>query len=97
MRPDIDAIEALDAVVTEGGFAAAAARLHKVPSAVNYQIILTKVDKVKPTALTALIEATATELKKHVAAHPDVLATSAADGTGIAEARAALSELAKPE
>ena len=38
MRPDIDAIEALDAVVTEGGFAAAAARLHKVPSAVNYQI-----------------------------------------------------------
>ena len=38
MRPDIDAIEALDAVVSEGGFAAAAARLHKVPSAVNYQI-----------------------------------------------------------
>jgi DNA-binding transcriptional LysR family regulator len=38
MRPDIDALEALDAVVAEGGLAGAAARLHKVPSAVNYQI-----------------------------------------------------------
>ena len=38
MRPDIDALEALDAVITEGGFAAAGLRLHKVPSAVNYQI-----------------------------------------------------------
>ena len=37
------------------------------------------------------------QLKKHVAAHPEVLATSAAEGTGIAEVRAALSELAKPE
>ena len=66
-------------------------------SAVNYQIVLTKADKVKPPALAAVTEAIATELTKHVAAHPEVLATSAVEGTGIAEMRAALSELAKPE
>jgi GTP-binding protein len=66
-------------------------------SAVNYQIVLTKADKVKPPALAALRESIAGELTKHVAAHPEVLATSAAEGTGIAEMRAALSELAKPE
>lgn len=38
MRPDLDALEALDAVIRHGGFARAATHLHKVPSAVNYQI-----------------------------------------------------------
>ena len=66
-------------------------------SAVNYQIILTKVDKVKPHALAALRESIGVELAKHVAAHPEVLATSAEDGFGIAEVRAVLSELARPE
>ena len=66
-------------------------------SAVNYQIILTKVDKVKPHALAALRESIGVELAKHVAAHPEVLATSSEDGFGIAEVRAVLSELARPE
>jgi DNA-binding transcriptional LysR family regulator len=37
MRPDLDALEALDAVIRHGGFAGATARLHKVQSAVNDQ------------------------------------------------------------
>jgi len=38
MRPDLDALEALDAVIRFGGFANAAAKLHKVQSAVSYQV-----------------------------------------------------------
>jgi DNA-binding transcriptional LysR family regulator len=38
MRPDIHALEALDAVIRHGGVAHAAARLHKAQSAVSYQI-----------------------------------------------------------
>ncbi len=38
MRPDLDSLQALDAVVREGGLARAAARLHKAQSAVSYRI-----------------------------------------------------------
>lgn len=38
MRLDLDGLEALDAVVRHGGFAHAAARLHKVQSAISYQV-----------------------------------------------------------
>jgi DNA-binding transcriptional LysR family regulator len=38
MRLDLDGLEALDAVVRFGGFARAAERLHKVQSAVSYQV-----------------------------------------------------------
>ncbi len=38
MRPDIDAINALDAVVRHGGFARAATALNRVQSAVSYQV-----------------------------------------------------------
>jgi DNA-binding transcriptional LysR family regulator len=38
MRLDLDALEALAAVVREGGLARAAERLHKAPSAVSYQL-----------------------------------------------------------
>ncbi|MGE4062185.1 MAG: ribosome biogenesis GTP-binding protein YihA/YsxC [Rhodospirillaceae bacterium] len=65
-------------------------------SAVNYQIILTKADKVKPGPLAATRAAIAKELTEHVAAHPEILVTSAADGFGIPETRAALSQLALP-
>lgn len=66
-------------------------------SAVNYQIVMTKADKVKPGPLAATRAAIAKELTEHVAGHPDVLVTSAEDGFGIPDLRAALSELAKPE
>jgi GTP-binding protein len=66
-------------------------------AAVNYQIVMTKADKMKPEALATTRDGIVRELTKHVAAHPDVLMTSAADGFGIADVRAALSELALPE
>jgi GTP-binding protein len=66
-------------------------------AAVNYQVILTKADKMKPGALQTCRDQVAAELKKHVAAHPDILLTSAFTHDGIADVRAALSELARPE
>jgi GTP-binding protein len=66
-------------------------------SAVNYQIVLTKTDKIKPAELERCLAAVVEAAAKHVAAHPVVLTTSAVDGTGLPELRAALSELALPE
>lgn len=63
-------------------------------AAVNYQIVLTKTDKVKPTALEKLVEATAKQIAKRPAAHPAVRATSSEKGDGIAELRADLAALA---
>jgi GTP-binding protein len=64
-------------------------------AAVSYQIVLTKCDKASPAALAALLEATAAELKAHTAAHPQIHLTSAHQGFGVAELRAALAALAK--
>ncbi len=66
-------------------------------SAVSYQIVLTKTDKVKPHELEKVREAVAVLAAKHVAAHPEILATSAYTGFGIPELRAALSALALAE
>ena len=65
-------------------------------SAVSYQVILTKSDKLKPTPLAALVARTAAELVAHTAGHPEVLTTSARTQAGLAELRAALGELALP-
>jgi len=64
-------------------------------AAVNYQVVLTKADQVKDAELAALLAATAAALAKHPAAHPDVLATSAHSGVGMAELRAAIARLVK--
>lgn len=61
-------------------------------AAVSYRLVLTKADKIKPTELEAMIERTAAEARTHVAAHPDILATSSETGQGIAELRAAVYE-----
>lgn len=66
-------------------------------AAVSYQVILTKADKPTPSALAAVRRATARELARHPAAHPDCLATSAVTGHGIPELRARLAALAAPE
>ncbi|MEM7225730.1 MAG: ribosome biogenesis GTP-binding protein YihA/YsxC [Pseudomonadota bacterium] len=65
-------------------------------SAAVYQVILTKADKTKPGALKTLVAQTAGKLAKHPAAHPEILVTSSAKGTGIEELRAALATLALP-
>ena len=59
-------------------------------AAVNYQLVLTKADKVKPTALEATVAATAAEAARHGAAHPEIIATSSETGAGIAELRTAI-------
>jgi GTP-binding protein len=59
-------------------------------AAVSYQIVLTKGDKIKPSALAGTIAAVATIARTHPAAYPDLLATSAEKGDGIAELRAAV-------
>ena len=41
-------------------------------AAVCYHVVLTKADKIKPTALAALLEAIKVEAAKHPASHPIV-------------------------
>jgi GTP-binding protein len=63
-------------------------------AAVVFQVVLTKVDKVEPGTLAALIAALGAELALHPAAHPAIAPTSAIARTGIPELRAALAQLA---
>ncbi len=62
-------------------------------AAVSYQAVLTKADKPKSGDLVQVLREAEAELKKHPAAHPVVLATSAVGGLGIEELRAAIAEL----
>ena len=63
-------------------------------AAVSYHLVLTKADKVKPTALESLFQATLAESAKHPAAHPTIFTTSSETGSGIAELRTAILEAA---
>ncbi len=62
-------------------------------SAVTYQILLTKVDKLSKGEAEALQTDIETKLKKHGAAHPFVIVTSSEKGWGIPELRAEISAL----
>jgi GTP-binding protein len=66
-------------------------------AAVNYQLVMTKADKVKPTELEKTLAGVVAEARKHGAAHPEVLTTSSETGDGIAELRTAILEAAFPE
>ena len=61
-------------------------------AAVSYRLVLTKSDKIKASELAAVRESTEAEARKHPAAHPDIIATSAEKGGGIPELRAAVLE-----
>jgi GTP-binding protein len=63
-------------------------------AAVNYQVVMTKADKIKPTDLAKTLERTTGEAAKHAAAHPHLIATSSETGLGIAELRTAILEAA---
>ena len=63
-------------------------------AAVSYHLVLTKSDKVKPSALGAIYEATMVEAAKHPAAHPSIFTTSSETGSGIGELRTAILEAA---
>lgn len=59
-------------------------------SAVSYQLVLTKADKVKPTVLAEMVQKIADEARTHPAAFPELLVTSSETKEGIAELRAAV-------
>ncbi|MBV1901281.1 MAG: ribosome biogenesis GTP-binding protein YihA/YsxC [Kordiimonadaceae bacterium] len=64
-------------------------------AAVNYQIVLTKLDKLKVVERDkALLKAQA-DTKKFIACHPTILATSSEKGWGLAEARAEIGQLTR--
>jgi GTP-binding protein len=62
-------------------------------AAVSHQIVLTKCEAIKPSELTERIAETEAALAKRPAAFPGVLATSAREGSGIPELRAAVARL----
>jgi GTP-binding protein len=65
-------------------------------AAVTYQVVLTKCDKLGDDALAARRDALGAELRRHPAAHPELPATSAVSGFGVAALRATLAALAAP-
>ena len=77
----IDARHGLKAVDTE-----ALDALDK--SAVSYQVILTKADKIKPAEVDKVVAETLKGISKRPAAFPRVIATSSEKGTNIPELRA---------
>ena len=63
----------------------------------SYQLVLTKADRVKPEALADLRRSVEIEIRRHTAAHPTILATSALEGDGVPELRAELASLSRPK
>ena len=59
-------------------------------AAVSYQVVLTKIDKIKVAGVPKLMADTLAKLKTRPAAFPEVLATSSEKGEGMDELRAAI-------
>jgi GTP-binding protein len=59
-------------------------------AAVGYRLVLTKADKMRASELGDVVAATEAEARKHPAAYPQVHATSAEKGLGIADLRGAV-------
>jgi GTP-binding protein len=64
-------------------------------SAVSYQAVLTKADKIKPHELARVIAETEEALSKRPAAFPFLIVTSSETGAGIPDLRAAIALLAE--
>ena len=62
-------------------------------SAVSYQVVLTKADKINPFELETVKAATLAALSRHPAAFPVVLTTSSEKGNGIPELRATIARI----
>jgi len=62
-------------------------------AAVSYQVVLTKIDKIKKGQLERVMSATEEALKKRPAAFPFVLASSSEKNTGIDDVRGAFASL----
>ncbi len=62
-------------------------------SAVPFQVVLTKTDKLGPNAIKPVIQQVEDELQKHPAAFPEIVLTSSDKGEGIATLRAIIAGL----
>lgn len=62
-------------------------------SAVTFQVVLTKVDKISKAEREKVIEQVKGALKKHPAAHPELIVTSSEKGDGIEILRATIATL----
>ena len=62
-------------------------------AAVSHEIVLTKCDQISQTILAERIAAVTAAMRKRPAAFPDLIATSAKSGAGIAQLRAAIARL----
>jgi GTP-binding protein len=62
-------------------------------SAVTFQVVMTKADKVSKTEASANIAQTMEALKKHPAAYPEIVVTSSEKGDGIETLRAIIATL----
>ncbi|MCA1775996.1 MAG: ribosome biogenesis GTP-binding protein YihA/YsxC [Paracoccaceae bacterium] len=62
-------------------------------SAVTFQCVMTKTDKVKGKALDDSLAKTRTALARHPAAHPEIILTSSDKGDGIATLRAVIASI----
>jgi GTP-binding protein len=63
-------------------------------SAVTFQVVLTKADKLGPGELSGILASVAQGLGRHPAAFPEIVVTSAETGLGIATLRALIAEMA---
>ena len=64
-------------------------------AAVNYQIVLTKTDKISVVELAKVVNETNKTIKDHAAAHINIIATSSEKNRGIDELRAEIAKLTK--
>lgn len=65
-------------------------------SAVPFQVVVTKADKIGPAALDATLAQIEAELQRHPAAFPELVVTSAEKGVGIPTLRAIVDSLTLP-
>ncbi|MCK0149751.1 ribosome biogenesis GTP-binding protein YihA/YsxC [Marivita sp. S6314] len=63
-------------------------------SAVTFQVVLTKADKIKPSQHDTLLEQVRSRLAKHPAAYPELVLTSSEKGDGIATLRSIIAGIA---
>lgn len=64
-------------------------------AAVNYQLVLTKLDKLKVAEREKIVAKTKADAAKNVACHPTILATSSEKGWGIADVRSEIAGLTR--
>ena len=62
-------------------------------SAVTFQVVLTKTDKLKAAELGHIVEGVNTALAPHPAAYPEIIVTSAETGSGIDTLRSAIADM----